>query len=525
MIKILLLVALFFTFLQGFSQTQKYFISFKDKPVSTILYENPSSFLSQKAIERREKFSIPIVENDLPVNTFYVDSLQKLGASVWYTSRWLNGVYVTLNNSTLSKITSLNFVISAEAMEVELSGGTQRIESIDYGSSYVQNQSIGITQMHQANFTGKGVSIAIIDGGFKNTNTLTAFSNLSIKGTYDFVTKNTNVYDDHPHGMQVLSVLAANENGKLVGGAYDADYYLLRSENVASEYRIEEYNWTLAAEYADSVGVDLLVSSLGYFDFDNAIQNYTQSQLDGKTALISKMAEVAVSKGILVVVSTGNEGNSYWKNITFPADNEKVLAVGAVNESGIATNFTSLGFVNSTSVKPNVSAYGNQVSLLTENGTITKENGTSFAAPLVGALLAGLMEEYPRIKPTEWINILEKSSSLANNPDLKRGYGIPNYQLAKQVIEDEQITFLAENEIKVYPTLLDVSNNEITISSNFVAKKISIQLIDALGKELYFSEMEYQKKMIIPFHSFGSNVLLLKVVIEKNVFREKIILF
>lgn len=524
MIRLLLLITIFYSF-TGFSQTAKYFISFKDKPVSSTLLENPINFLSQKAIDRREKFLIPITENDLPVNQIYVDSLTQLGATVWYTSRWLNGAYVALDNTTLEKVKSLGFVTVVEAMELALSGGTQQIQSIDYGSAYDQNQSIGITQMHQANFTGKGVSIAIIDGGFKNTNTLTAFNQLSIKGTYDFVTKSKNVYDDHPHGMQVLSVLAANEDGKLVGGAYDSEYYLLRSENVSSEYRIEEYNWVLAAEYSDSVGVDMIVSSLGYFDFDNAVQNYTQSQLDGKTALISKMAEIAVSKGILVVVSAGNEGNSYWKNITFPADNENVLAVGAVNENGIATNFTSIGFVNSSSVKPNVSAYGYQVSLLSETGTVIQQNGTSFAAPLVGALLAGLMEEYPLITPNEWITILEKSSSLANNPDEKRGYGIPNYQLAKQYINNDQITFLNQNEINVYPTLLNVSDHQITISSNFVAKKISIQLMDALGKELYFSEMEYQKKLSIPFHSFGSNVLLLKVVIEKNVFIKKIILF
>lgn len=524
MIRLLLLITIFYSF-TGFSQTAKYFISFKDKPVSCTLLENPINFLSQKAIDRREKFSIPITENDLPVNYIYVDSLTQLGATVWYTSRWLNGAYVALDNTTLDKVKSLGFVTVVEAMELELLGGTKQTQNINYGSAYIQNQSVGISQMNKTGFSGKGVSIAIIDGGFKNVNTLTAFNQLSIKGTYDFVTKSKNVYDDHPHGMQVLSVLAANEDGKLVGGAYDSEYYLLRSENVSSEYRIEEYNWVLAAEYSDSVGVDMIVSSLGYFDFDNALQNYTQSQLNGKTALISKMAEVAVSKGILVVVSAGNEGNSYWKNITFPADNKNVLAVGAVNQNGIATNFTSIGFIDSSNVKPNVSAYGNQVSLLNENGTVIQQNGTSFATPLVGALLAGLIEEYPLITPNEWITILEKSSSLANNPDEKRGYGIPNYQLAKQYISNNQLTFLNENEINVYPTLLNVSDHGFTISSNFIAKKISIQLMDALGKELYFNEMEYQKKITIPFNYVGNNILIVRVIVEKKVFVQKIILF
>lgn len=512
---------LFLFCLTGFGQTAKYFISFKDKIVSKELLEDPKLFLSQKAIDRREKYAITITENDLPVNAVYVDSLQKLGANVWYTSKWMNGAYVQIDTIALKKIKALDFVIETEAMEKELQGGIQSI-SIDYGDSQTQNNMLGIPQMHKDTLTGKGVNIALIDGGYKNVGSINAFSKLNVLGTYDFVDKETNVYDDHEHGTQVLSATGAFYEGEVIGGAYQANYYLLRSENVATEYRIEEYNWLLAAEYADSVGVDIISTSLGYFDFDNANQDYTYSDLDGETALISRAANLATSKGILVIASAGNEGNSYWKRITFPAEATTVLAVGAVDSQEKATKFTSIGMIEGDKVKPNVSAHGNQTILVNGSGNVIKDNGTSFATPTVCGLLAGLMELYPMIKPLDWIEYAEKSASLYTNPDNKRGYGVPNYSLIRTLIDEGTINNLDNNDLLIYPTILISQSGELIIESNLISEKMTILISDVLGKEIFYTELDYQKRIEIPFYVSEANFFVVKVIIGDKVFTQKI---
>ncbi|MCP4521230.1 MAG: S8 family serine peptidase [Cytophagales bacterium] len=517
--KFFLFFLLYLTIESLSAQTEKYFIFFKDKPVHDSLFQNPSSFLSEKAIERRERFNISIDTTDLPVNPSYVNSLQTLGINVWYTSHWLNGAYVSLNKQQLDTLSYFSFVKEYEAMESALAGGIM-LDSTDYSNTFAQNKSIGITSMHQDDLTGKGISIAIFDSGFENTDQY--LSEVDVSHTFDFVDNETDVYDDHDHGTQVLSILGAYQESSFIGSAYDANYFLYRTENIYSEYRIEEYNWLLAAEKADSLGVDIISNSLGYFDFDNPSQNYTQSDIGTEIALITKAAKWASEKGILVVTSVGNEGNGYWKNITFPSDAKGVLSVGAVNQEGVPANFTAYGFVTDSLTKPNVVAYGVQTKVINSRGNIASKNGTSYATPLVAGLVAGLMEEYPLVSPLEWIELIEKSSSHYLAPTSRIGYGIPDYQILRQEIEKE-IVSIVPNSLLVYPTLI-YNEEQLTIRSNFVADLMYIQVADVLGRVYLEGLYDYQKALEIPVVSDMPNTLIVKCWVNNQSFSQRVFL-
>jgi subtilisin family serine protease len=264
---------------------------------------------------------------------------------------------------------------------------------------------------------------------------------IDLNNSFDFISGTSNVFQYDDHGTRVLSIMSANVDGSFTGGVTEASYQLYVTEDVPTEYRIEEYNWLLAAERADSAGADIIHSSLGYSTFDLASMDYTTDQLDGKTTVVSRAAQFAFSKGMVVVTSAGNEGNiASWRIITAPADGENVLAVGNVNSFGVRSPSSSMGPSADGRIKPDLVALGSGVSVVRASGSVLTGSGTSFSAPLVTSLVAGIWQANPELKNSDLLSALRHTASQASNPDNLLGYGIPNYLAVVHYLEQSNQT-------------------------------------------------------------------------------------
>ena len=426
-----------------------YWVQLKDKNGTAFQIDHPEAFLSQRAIDRRNRQHIIIDETDLPVSSVYLDSLKKLGLEIVHTSKWLNGVTVrTSDTALIQQIPSLPFVAKVEltrpakilkSAQQKFSDEEVNYDAANYGNAINQLTQLNGQYLHIQGFRGKGIQIAILDAGFWHVNEIAAFDSLRstnrILGTYDFVDPESDIYQEHSHGMSVLSCIGGNQPNDLIGTAPDASFYLFRSEDVLSEYLIEEDNWVAAAEMADSVGVDVINSSLGYYKFDDPGMNHSFSDLDGKTARATRGANMAFRKGILVFNSAGNEGNDVWKRIIVPSDGENVIAVGAVDKSGIRASFSSVGSAFGGAVKPNVAALGSSTYLVTGSGTLGYSSGTSFSAPVLAGMGACLLQANPYANVIQVKMAIEQSAHQYTAPDSLLGYGIPDFEKADQYLK------------------------------------------------------------------------------------------
>ena len=453
----------FFIFLSlsCFSQANRYMVFFKDKAGSSYSISQPLRFLSQKAIDRRIRQGLSVTAMDFPVNKDYVDGVMNTGASVFFTTRWMNGVLVQCDPSLIPAIESLTFVDHVEfvAPEPKLLNNGRKNLSLRKKNGTVgvetqtQLQMIGIPEMHQDGYLGEGVTIAVFDGGFMGVNLTAPFQHIVSTGkinpvSYDFVSNTDNVFQYDDHGTQVFSVISAYIPDSYTGGAYKANYQLYVTEDVSSEYRIEEYNWLFAAERADSAGADIINSSLGYYDFDISGMNYTTAQMDGKTTVVTRAAQWVADRGVLVVCSAGNEGNvSSWRIITAPADAVDVIAVANVNAQGTQSSSSSIGPSADGRIKPDLAALGSSVRTIRASGAISSASGTSLSAPLITSLAAGVWQRFPELTNKELIEVLKKTASRGSNPDILVGYGIPHYTGVINYIEHMQ----QSNMFEVYP--------------------------------------------------------------------------
>lgn len=420
----------------------RYLILFQDKLGTPFSTESPENFLSERAIERRVRQQIAVSEVDLPVNPVYIAAVQNTGATVLHPTKWFNGVVVSASEAQIAAIRLLPFFKGIERdmalTNANYSGrigfdqqkfGTQ--SDIDYGNSRTQLDMLGVPDLHQAGYTGEGMLIGVFDSGFTRADQQGylghLFTNEQIVDTYDFFSRDANVYDDHSHGLQVLSVMAAKSEGSLVGGAFDARYALYRTENVFSETPYEEVAWLLAAERADSLGVDIINTSLGYYDFDNPAHNYTYAQMDGRTTIISRAARFAARTGILLVTSAGNEGSNSWRYISAPADVDSVFSIGAVTSTGVRSSFSSFGPNAEGTIKPDVVALGSGVRVGTTSGGTSNSNGTSFSSPLIASFAALVWQLHPNKTAQDIAALIRSWGSQANSPDTILGYGIPRF--------------------------------------------------------------------------------------------------
>lgn len=424
-IKLMLLVTAMF--IATNSSAQKFFIRFADKAGSVYSVSNPGAFLSAKSIARRTGQSIPVTSQDLPVNQNYIDGVAAQGAVVFTKSKWFNGVTVQCDSATLATILTLPYVVNATKVNRQVKNtGTSKFDtgeplakkstflttSFDYGFAFNQIHLMNGEYLHQNGFSGEGMLIAILDAGFYNVDLLPAFDSLrnrsGIIGTWDFVENNSLVYEDDTHGMEVLSTIAGNVPGELVGTAPHANFWLLRTEDVFTENVIEEYNWNAGAEFADSAGADVITSSLGYTDFDDTLASHTYADMNGHTCPSSIAADIAVSKGILVLTSAGNSGNNSWHFLSAPSDGDSVLAVGAVDADGDYVSFSSYGPSSDGDVKPNVAAKGAGSTIADPSGTIGSGSGTSFSCPILAGAAACLLQAHPNRLVMEVKNAIEK---------------------------------------------------------------------------------------------------------------------
>lgn len=433
---------------------QDAWVFFKDKPKADDFLSNPSTMLSAKALERRAKQGIDLDEKDVPIEESYYNTVKSVfGITVLAKSKWLNAIHIQAPQFIIETLVNQNDFISkveyadkslnnekrnfrVQKRNVEPHNKFEKVtEDFTYGETETQIKMLKADVLHKKGFTGKGIVIAVIDAGFPNVNTLDAFKRLrdnnQILGGYDFVERNTNFYVGNAHGTHVLSTIAGyikSSEINFVGTAPNASFYLFRTENANKEEIIEESLWVEAAEKADSLGIDIINTSLGYNTFDNAQHSHTYADLNGKTAFISKGAEIAASRGMIVINAAGNEGDSEWKYVNVPADAASVLAVGAVTKAGNVVNFSSKGPTFDGRIKPDVSALGSSSAIIHYTGTVVKSSGTSFASPITAGAVACLWQAYPNKTASEIIQQIKKGSHKYKTPDNNYGYGIPDFE-------------------------------------------------------------------------------------------------
>ncbi len=520
------------------AQTNRYVVYFTDKEGINYPYSlnSPSDFLTDRAIQRRSVQNITLDSTDLPVNPTYVEDL-KTHVDVYFTSKWINAALVQTDEANIATIQNLNFVdsvalvaqndkLSNNKIEVEIPDEFKEPPSIN-ATTTIQNTMTQVDAMHEEGIRGENMLIAVLDNGFTGVNEYTPFEHLwtedKILATKDFVENSGNVFRVGDHGTAVFSTIAGKYEGDLSynGVAYMANFILCVTEESGSEDRVEEYNWLLGAEFADSLGADVINSSLGYNSFDIPAHDYSFEDLDGKTTVVSSAAKMASDKGMVVVVSAGNEGDnppSSWRYITPPADADNVLTVGSVNPDFTWTPFSSLGPSSDGRTKPDVSALGFGTAVIRGNGRITTGNGTSFASPQIAGLAAGVWQANPSWTNLEVIDALKGASHVAHRPDTLIGHGVPFFTfavdgkvLSTSDILTEKITvypnpfhgeklFLKIDEVIIDPLYVEIVNSEgksILKDTISIAKSKSIVefSLENIQEGLYFLSLQYANEV------------------------------
>lgn len=445
------------------AQYSRYIISFKNKKGTPFSLANPSQFLSAKSLARRSRQNITIDSTDLPVTPDYIDSIRAIAnVRILNKSNWLNQVCIsTTDPDALTRINSFSFVKTAAPVALRLiapPGYNPKIEkeqpsaaktihensvtvnALDYGNTFNQIHLHNGEYLHNQGFTGEGITIAILDAGFFGYKTNPMFDSVRLQsrvlGEWDFVAGEQSVDEDNIHGMYCFSIMAANRPGSMVGGSPKAKFYLYRTEDVSSEYPVEEQNWAAGAELADSLGVDMISSSLGYSDFDDHSFDHGYAQRDGNTSIITRAADLAAQKGIIVMNSAGNSGASSddQKFVVCPADGDSVMAVGAIDANGSIAAFSSWGPNGAGKRKPDIVSLGIATTIAGINGNPSNGNGTSFANPNIAGLIACFWQAFPEFNNMTIIDAVQRSSSKYNNPDNRFGYGIPDFKKAFAIL-------------------------------------------------------------------------------------------
>lgn len=498
----------------SFGQTapEYYYIRFSDKEGTPYSLDNPQAFLSQKSIQRRIDWGISLDWRDLPVNPNYVTEVLAIGGcSKHHTSKWFNSMTLKIEDTLrrqdiLDYVNSLSFVSEVRSYDVDSYTNIDKLEVISdrdgnpslalddqyrefYGPSYRQVSMINAHILHELGFTGEGIQIALFDAGWNLTDQLSVFDRLRsegrLLGTRDFVFINeNNVFNRSNHGTFVLSTVAGFMPDSLIGTAPDASYYLFRTENPESEYLIEEDNWVAAAEYADSLGVDIINSSLGYSRFDDPSMDHTYADMDGNTTRSAIAGDIAASKGILVVNSAGNSGHQPWYFITSPSDGDSVLCVGAVNTNAHRAWFSSFGPSSDGDVKPNVMAMGQATVFADLDGTIRTGNGTSFSSPIMAGGAALLMQALKGSKTNmEIFRAIEQSAHRYNYPSDSLGYGIPDLWKALLALNAPLSADLKEDMVVLFP---NPATDRVHIAAQWLqgVDQVDYDMYDITGRKV-----------------------------------------
>lgn len=528
-----------------------YVLHFTDKGVSKAALSNPANYLTDKSVERRLKQKIAFDQADIPVNNQYIKAISNTGARILTRSRWLNTVVIEANAGMINEISSLPYVskiqplVNNKNQSLPLTSAKPFFEKetispwlfettkngtadlYNYGAAFNQINQIKGQSLHNLGYSGQGMLIAVIDAGFNSVDIMPCFDSLrannQIKGTRDFADPGNNVYATlASHGTSVLSCMGAYSSGQMVGTAPKADYWLLRSEVGESESIIEEYYWVSAAEFADSIGADMINSSLGYTTFpDSPGANHTYANMNGDNTVVTIGADNAAEKGILVVNSAGNEGASAWKYIGAPADGDSVFTIGAVTATGIKASFSSVGPTSDGRIKPTVAGQGSGAAIFIPSG-LGSGSGTSFSSPIICGITACLWQAFPERNNMQIIALIKASASQASHPDSLLGWGIPDFQIASSTLSIQNQS--VENKLITYPNpVVDKLTLGFPVS---IHGKYSLEIVNLQGTVVYSHQRNEGSTRSIQINDIGylpSGIYFIKVSDRSMIFSGKII--
>ncbi|SCY17399.1 Por secretion system C-terminal sorting domain-containing protein [Nonlabens sp. Hel1_33_55] len=502
-------------------------VYFKDKPNVQTSLENPSTILTQRALDRKLRHGVAVDERDVPVNQNYINTLKSQNGIDYRTqSKWFNAAHVVGTFENLEQLTNLDFVDRVDYADQTKSVSIDQDEKFDeeitlpadYGGATNQIEMIGLDDLHNRGFTGDNMWMAITDSGFPRVNVNRAFETARMEGRilggYDFVAGDESIYGDNFHGARVFSIIAgqiSEGNDQYIGTAPDASYFLFRTEDHRSETPVEMSYWVAAAERADSLGVDVVNVSLGYLGFDNSNESLTYQDIDG-SSFISRGATTASEKGLLIVTSAGNFGrSSTYPWIGAPADAPGVFAIGAVTASGNKSDFSSIGPTVDGRIRPSVVAQGTATVLVEEIGDrVVTGNGTSYSGPVIAGAMACLLQAYPNLTPAQLMEAVQNSSSQGSNPDNQLGYGIPDFGETFQTLSGQEL--MQDENINYY-----VRDNVLYINAAQGESAVPFQLFNLQGQLLI------DKKILqvdtVDLNAFTTGIYLFRIQEDAKAFK------
>ena len=519
----------------------KFRVYLKDKGITTYMLDDPEQFLSKRAIERKQRQHVAIDETDFPISQDYFKLIEMAGGEVVSHSKWFCTITVQVADSlAINEVLSLPFVDTVKYVwrGKDWKGSPQmrpRLEINDSPQSIFSDHPFGLTldqfamhnaeQLLLAGFRGKGIEVGVIDAGFTNYDVIPWFETIDVHGFKDFVPEG-DLFATSDHGTKVLSTMAVSQPGFMMGSATEATYWLLRSEDVRSEFPVEEDYWVRAIEYADSLGLDLINTSLGYSHFDDRQLNYTYSDLTADVSMMSLAADMAFDKGMIVVVSAGNEGNKPWQNVTPPSDARNVLAIGAVGTDSLIASFSSHGFMEDGRMKPDLVSVGKGTVTIGQDGQIGYTNGTSLSSPFLAGLITSLWSVNPELHRRELIKIIKKSSDRYLMPDSVYGNGIPDFQKAyKEVLGVLQVK--QRSVAEQYFSVSRPSKNHFLISLNqpgFSFDAYEMRLLDESGQLISVHIFEKESLQITVPASFRKTNKFVHLLF-KSPYQQKVLRF
>lgn len=539
-------IALIFIFSQSNAQKGKntYWVFFKDKgPKAETLLKTPEKFLSPYSILQKKKNNIVIDMRDVPVEKTYLKDLQKAGAKILMVSKWFNGAVVEYNKKTpdfkamctgVKSFHDARRVIFTNDEKQEICESEKITEQkensqttkLKYGNSKVQNLMLGIDYLHDKNIQGQGVRVMVCDGGFFGVDTSIAFKKVwdenRMIGYKDFTRQESSMFKEGDHGTAVLSTIVANVPGIMIGTAPEASILLARTEVNDSETHQEEYNWIAAAEWADSIGVDIIHSSLGYSEFDKGNEDFVYKNVDGKTSMITLAAKIAASKGIIVTNSAGNSGNKKWHYITSPCDADSILCIGAVTADGSRSSFSSFGPTYDGRIKPEVMAMGSLTYVYKKSGknlSCSQGYGTSYSSPIIAGMVACLKQAHHNAQNYEVIKAMTVSGNQADKPDNSYGYGIPNSQKADSALTNFSVksNFEAALGLKV-----SFDKNQVQFKGKLPeSEDFEVTIFGVNGKQLFQSKKIKGNK--IPLKKYDNIAVIVYIQTKGNVYSEVVV--
>jgi len=514
-----------------------YWVYFSDKAGSGYQINQPDQFLSDRSVNRRAVQRLAVDQLDLPVNPAYLQEIRDMGVIIKHVSRWLNGIaMIQMDDEIFQDVMQKPFTdtVPWEPQKFSLhfpqtSGQTRfdpplgQAPAFDYGIAREQVKLIRTDQLHEMGYTAAGVWIGVLDAGFYNVDSLPSFIPLlaeeRILETRNYVDGSSIYRQNSSHGMSVLSLMAGEWDGNMVGTAPHASYLLCMTEDPDQETRIEEIAWIEAAEYADSLGVDVLNTSLGYSEFDGGLFDYSYSDMDGVGSYISRAASLTASRGMILCNSAGNSGDDEWFNITAPADAIDILAVGAVDSTNLLANFSSRGPSFDARIKPDVTTMGKGTGVQHWSGGLARGNGTSYASPLMAGSVAALWQAFPELPANELMNNIRQSGNRSMRPDSNYGYGTPNMLLAYHSITGIP-AFFKTGEMEIWP---NPATDRIMIRIPETPSGLQqVRLYDMSGKMTLIQKLDLPGEIILP-ESMKSGIYIMEIRTTACIYRGRLI--